>query len=158
MDPCGPLSSDLLQSRTSQEVLELCLTTCRATWAARRFERHQDTLQPRIETAEQDLKQSTAYRFISDPGAVILEALRPQKYRNRIETNLSTRLDRGSCTVPPTGRQNPLLRLFGACPRGRRPSNLVRGLRAGDRERSVPPPDLTPRRVLLLRSARPACR
>jgi hypothetical protein len=31
-------------------------------------------LQPRIKIVERDLKQSTAYRFISDPGAALLEA------------------------------------------------------------------------------------
>ena len=58
----------------SQEVLERFLTTAAQHGLLVYSRASGRMLQPRIEIVEQDLKQSTAYRFISDPGAAILEA------------------------------------------------------------------------------------
>jgi hypothetical protein len=58
----------------SREVLERFLTTARRHGLLVYTRASRCILQPRIEIVERDLKQSTAYRFISDPGAALVEA------------------------------------------------------------------------------------
>jgi hypothetical protein len=58
----------------SREVLERFLTTAARHGLLVYARASRCILQPRIEIVERDLKQSTAYRFISDPGAALLEA------------------------------------------------------------------------------------
>jgi len=57
----------------SREVLERFLTTAARHGLLVYARASRCILQPRIEIVEQDLKQSTAYRFISDPGAALLD-------------------------------------------------------------------------------------
>jgi len=58
----------------SREVLERFLTTARRHGLLVYARASQRIMQPKIEIVERDLKQSTAYRFISDPGAALSEA------------------------------------------------------------------------------------
>lgn len=57
-----------------REVLERFLTTARRHGLFVYARASRCILQPRIENVERDLKQSTAYLFISDPGAALVEA------------------------------------------------------------------------------------
>jgi hypothetical protein len=58
----------------SREVLERFLATAARHGLLVYARASQCVLQPRIEIVERDLKRSTAYRFISDPGAALVEA------------------------------------------------------------------------------------
>jgi hypothetical protein len=58
----------------SREVLERFLATAARHGLLVCARESQCVLQPRIEIVERDLKRSTAYRFISDPGAALVEA------------------------------------------------------------------------------------
>ena len=73
----GPIESVVFRFAPvgdSQEVLERFLNTAARLGLLVYSRASGRILQPRIKIVERDLKQSTAYRFISDPGAALLEA------------------------------------------------------------------------------------